>query len=298
MPFAAELSVPGNSRIAHRAALLILTRQKERGMTEPTSDETASPAEEATSSAEKPASPANEAASQGHAATNPMVRFLGMIVAGTVAAGISYAAVASVGELYGISQELLDLPGMPSAEELDALAAAGVVADTGNAMVWLAITGAIFGGVLAFVSGLLRRAGKGIAIGTVAAILAAGGLGYLAGDLAISNFEASKATAGGNGLSPEHETMIMHGITWGLIGLGVGVGCGLARPKIEAKPVLVSVIVAGVMGCVAGGVFPIILGVAAPLENSVNPVPIPGVGRMFWMGLASVLIAAGLGRTD
>ncbi|MFT5324039.1 MAG: hypothetical protein ACI8P0_001899 [Planctomycetaceae bacterium] len=252
-------------------------------MTEPTSDESASTTD--------------EAVSKGHAATNPLVRFIGMIVAGAVATGISYAAVASVGELYQIPLELLDL-GMPSAEQLDAIDAAGVVADTGNAMTWLAITGAIFGGVLALVSGLLRRAGKGIAIGTVAAILAAAGLGYLSGNLAVSNFEASKATAGGNGISPEHNTMIMHGITWGLIGLGVGVGCGLARPKVEAKPVIVSVIVAGVMGCVAGGVFPIILGVAAPLENSVNPIPVSEVGRMVWMGLASVLIAAGLGRTD
>ncbi|MGZ0165153.1 MAG: hypothetical protein ACKVII_14615 [Planctomycetales bacterium] len=259
-------------------------------MNEPTSDESASTTDET-------ASPADETVSQGHTATNPVVRFLGMIVAGAVATGISYAAVASVGELYQIPQELLAL-GMPSAEELDAIDAARVVADTGNAMTWLAITGAIFGGVLALVSGLLRRAGKGIAIGTVAAILAAAGLGYLSGNLAISNFEASKANAGGNDLSPEHETMIMHGITWGLIGLGVGVGCGLARPKIEAKPVLVSAIVAGVMGCVAGGVFPITLGIAAPLENSINPVPISGVGRMFWMGLASLLISAGLGRTD
>jgi len=259
-------------------------------MTEPTSDESASTADET-------ASLADETVSQGHAATNPVVRFLGIIVAGAVATGISYAAVASVGELYQIPQELLVL-GMPSAEELDAIAAAGVVANTGNAMVWLAITGAILGGVLALVSGLLRRAGKGIAIGMVAAILAAGGLGYLAGDLAVSSFEAARLPSSSNALSPEHRTMLMHGITWGLIGLGVGLGCGLARPKIEAKPVLVSVLVAGVMGCVAGGIFPITLGIAAPLENSINPVPISEVGRMVWMGLASVLIAAGLGRTD
>lgn len=260
-------------------------------MTEPTSDESAPTADET-------ASPADETVSPGHTATNPVVRVLGMIVAGAVAAGISYAAVASVGELYQIPQELLDLPGMPSATELAAIDAAAIAADTGNAMTWLAITGAVLGGILALVSGLLRRAGKGIAIGMVVAILAAGGLGYLSGNLAISNYEWSKANAGGDGLSLEHKTMIMHGITWGLIGLGVGVGCGLARPKIAAKPVLVSVIVAGLMGCVAGGIFPITLGVAAPLENSIDPVPTSEVARIFWMGLASLLIAAGLGRTD
>ncbi len=265
-------------------------------MTEPTSDESASPAEETGTPADT-GTPVGEVASQGHAAMNPVVRFLGMIVAGAVATGISYAAVASVGELYQIPQELLIL-GMPSAEELDAIAAAGVVADTGNAMTWLAITGAIFGGVLALVSGLLRRAGKGIAIGMVAAILAAGGLGYLSGNLAVSSFEAARLPSSTNALSPEHRTMLMHGITWGLIGLGVGLGCGLARPKIQAKPAVVSVIVAAVMGCVAGGIFPITLGIAAPLESSVDPVPISEVGQIVWMGLASVLIAAGLGRTD
>lgn len=260
-------------------------------MTEPTSDETVPQTEETVS-------PAAETVSQGAAALNPVIRLVGMTVACAVATGISYAAVTSVRELYQVPQELLAPTGMPSPEELDAIAAAQVVDDTRNAIAWMGITGAILGGMLTLVSGLLRRAGKGIAIGMVAAILAAGGLSYLSGNLAVSRFEASKVPANDNALSPEHNTMIMHGISWGLIGLGVGVGCGLARPKIEARPVLVSVLVAGVMGCVAGGVFPIVLGVAAPLESSINPVPISEVGRMVWMGLSSLLIAAGLGRTD
>lgn len=248
--------------------------------------------------ADESVSPGDDKLSQGPAALNPLVRLVGMVIGGLAATGISYAVVASVGELHHLPPELLAPTGTPTPEELDAIDAAGVVAETQNAMGWLAITGAIFGGVLTLVSGLLRRAGKGIAIGIVAAILAAGGLGYLSGNLAVSNFEASKPPNSDNALSPEHRTMLMHGISWGLIGLGVGVGCGLARPKIEPKPILVSVLVAGVMGCVAGGVFPIVLGVAAPLESSINPVPISGVGRIVWMGLASLLIAAGLGRTD
>ena len=90
----------------------------------------------------------------------------------------------------------------------------------------------------------------------------------------------------------------MHGMTWGLIGLGVGLGCGLSRRTVDAKQVILLIIVAGVMGCVAGGVYPIIAGVAAPLVSSALPVAPAGVSRAIWMGLASLLIAIGVGRAS
>ncbi|NQV23333.1 MAG: hypothetical protein HQ518_03105 [Rhodopirellula sp.] len=241
---------------------------------------------------------AEQPISQVPTGMHPAGRFLGMIVAGAVATSLAYTAVAGVGDVHLLPEEFMNLGGMPTPEEMAAANAAQFATNTGNAMVWLGITGAILGGVLALATGLLRRAGMGIVIGTVAGILAGGGLGYLAGNLAVSNHASLQVSVNGPSSQLEQQIMVLHGITWGIIGVGVGVGAGLARRTITVRSLLVSVIVAGTMGCVAGGVFPIIAGVAAPLENAVLPVTAHGTGRIIWMGLASLLIAGGLGRAD
>jgi len=152
--------------------------------------------------------------------------------------------------------------------------------------------------MLSLSNGMIQRAGAKAAIGALSGIIAGGGLGVLSGKLAVSYHASVSATLLGATSNAEQQFMMMHGMTWGLIGLGVGLGCGLSRRTLDPKQIILLIIVAGTMGCVAGGVYPIIVGVAAPLASSAIPVAPVGVARAIWMGLASLLIAIGVGRAS
>jgi hypothetical protein len=144
----------------------------------------------------------------------------------------------------------------------------------------------------------LKRAGLKAAIGAAAGILAGAGLGLLSGKLAVAYHASVSATLLGATSNAEQQFIMMHGMIWGLIGVGVGMGCGLSCRTIEVKPVIMMIVVAGMMGCVAGGVYPIVVCVAAPLATSATPIAPAGVARAIWMGLASLLIAVGIGRAS
>jgi hypothetical protein len=235
---------------------------------------------------------------EASAEVHPAIRVLGMVVAAVVATILCYAVVASIGEVYLVPDDALDLGSRPTEAALAAAGVAQRAADTGNAMTWLGVSGVLLGGVLALTSGLLQRAGTKAAIGAVAGSLAGGCLGLLAGKLAVSYHASVMATLIGANSNAEQQSMMMHGMTWGLIGIGVGLGCGLSRRTIDVKQVILMIVVAGTMGCVAGGVYPIVVGVAAPLASSSIPIAPAGAARVVWMGLASLLIAAGVGRAS
>jgi hypothetical protein len=234
---------------------------------------------------------------------HPAIRVVGMILAGVVATGLCYVAIASVGEVYPTPPEVLSLGGRPTEAELAAANSARLAANTGNAMVWLGVCGSILGGILSLSHGVLQRTGSKVAIGILAGVLAGAGLGLLSGKLAVSSHASVTATLHGDhsqsaNSNSEQQSMMMHGMTWGLIGVGVGLGCGFSCRTIDARQVIILIIVAGAMGCVGGGVYPIVAGVAAPLASSAIPVAPAGVARAVWMGLASVLMAVGVGRTS
>jgi hypothetical protein len=234
---------------------------------------------------------------------HPAIRVFGMILAAVVATAVCYTAVAGVGEVYPTPPEVLSLGGRPTEAELAAASTAQRAADTGNAMVCLGVCGAILGGVLSLSIGRLKRAGSKAAIGVVVGILAGAGLGLLSGKLAVSYHASVTATlhdenSQGANSNSEQQSMMMHGMTWGLIGVGVGLGCGLSHRTIDAKQVILLIIVAGTMGCVAGGVYPIVAGVADPLASSAIPIAPTGLARAIWIGLASLLMAIGVGRAS
>jgi hypothetical protein len=229
---------------------------------------------------------------------HPAIRVIGMILGSIAATAVCYSVVVGIGEVYPTPPEVLNLGGRPTEAELAAARAAQRVVDSGNAMVWLGICGAVLGGILSLSNGLLKRAGSRAAIGALAGMIAGGGVGALSGKLAVTYHASVSATLLGATSNAEQQFMMMHGVTWGLIGLGVGLGCGLSRRTFDAKHVILLISVAGVSGCVAGGVYPIISGVTAPLVSSALPVAPAGVARLIWMGLASSLIAIGVGRAS
>jgi hypothetical protein len=223
------------------------------------------------------------------------VRIPVMLVAAAIAAAASLAAIERVGEVYQVPDEIKNQGGNLSAEAQAAANAANFAALSGNATLWLGISGAILAGLLALTTGLLRRAGARSLAGLAAGIVLGAGAGALAGYLAVSVHGSMLAAKTGNDL-PEHQVMMLHGLTWGLVGLGVGLACGLSGPRFSGKSLVMTLLVGGVMGCLGGVAFSIVAGVAAPLANSSLPIPEAGSGRMIWIGLSSVLMGLGLGR--
>lgn len=229
---------------------------------------------------------------------HPAIRVVAMILVSVVATAVCYFVVAGIGEVYPPPPELLNLGGRPSAADFAAARSAQRIANSGNAMVWLGSCGALLGGILSLSNGVLQRAGAKTAIGAVAGMIAGGGLGALSGKLAIAYHGSVMSTLLGATSGSDQKFMMMHGMTWGLIGIGCGIGCGLSHRTIEPKSVITAIVVAGVMGCVAGGVYPIVVGVVAPLASSASPIAASGIARIAWIGLASFLIALGIGRAS
>ena len=229
---------------------------------------------------------------------SPALGVLAMIVSGVLAAGMSYFAVNSIGLVYPIPQEVLSLGAAPTTEERAAATAAQLAADSGNAMVWLGVTGAVFGAVLALSIGVLRRAGTKAALGAIAGILFAGAFGAIAGHVVVTVHHSLVADMIGGTSGQEHKFMMMHGMTWAFIGVGVGLACGLSNRAIQLQSLAVSVVVGGIMGCVAGAAFPLMVAIAAPLVDASAPVAAPGVARVIWMTLAAVFMGAGVSRVN
>ncbi len=226
------------------------------------------------------------------------VRGLTMIFSAVLAASLCYATVGFIGKVYPTPPELLNLGASPTDAERAAAMSAKLAADSGNATAWMGLTGAILGAVFALTIGWLRRAGARTALGIIAGIVAAGGLGCVAGNYAVAYHNGLTANMLGGTSTAEPQLMMMHGVSWGLIGLGVGLACGLSNPTIELKSVFVSMMIAGVTGGLAGVAFPLVAAVFTPLTDSSLPFPQRGPGLVIWMGLASVLIAAGQSRSS
>ena len=76
---------------------------------------------------------------------HPAIRVFGMILAAIAATAVCYTTVAGIGNVYPTPPEVLSLGGRPTEAERAAASAAQRAANTGNAMVWLGVCGAILG---------------------------------------------------------------------------------------------------------------------------------------------------------
>lgn len=227
----------------------------------------------------------------------PIATTLIMSVTGVVAAVVCYFAINAVGVTYPTPESLMNLGATPTPEERATAMADQLIADVGNGTVWLGVCGAILGGLLALTIGLLQGKGARSLIGAIAGCIVAGGLGCLAGSLTVNYHDSLIMTTISGSSDSEMKFMMMHAIPWGLIGLGVGLACGINGAELSLKSFAVSTIVAGIAGCVAGAAFPFAIAIAAPLVESSMPIPRVGTGRMIWVGIASLFIAAGVSRT-
>uniref|UniRef100_A0A7C2K0N7 Uncharacterized protein n=1 Tax=Schlesneria paludicola TaxID=360056 RepID=A0A7C2K0N7_9PLAN len=225
------------------------------------------------------------------------LRILVMIVVAGLAAGLSSVAIQRTGEVFAMPEKFASFSGGNiSTEDQQAADRARSEQTRQNTTVWVGLAGAILGGLCALATGCLQRAGKRIAVGLLAGLVLGGGLGAAAGFESVTLFQSFKASLAGQADIPEHLVMLMHGVTWGLIGGGIGLAAGLCAPRLRVQSVLTAGLVGGLLGCVGGAAFPLVCGVAAPLANTALPLPEAGTERLIWLGFPSVLVGIGLGR--
>lgn len=229
-------------------------------------------------------------------AMHPVVRIVVMMLVAAAGTAASLAVIDAVGPVYEIPKKFMNSGGNLSREDQAAANAAKLATNRSNAVVWIAIIGAILGGLFPLALGLLRRAGLRTILGVIAGIVVGAALGAAAGYSAVTLHHSMLSALEGSTDLPESQVMTLHAVTWGLIGCAIGLACGLATPRVQGIAVLKMIVIAGVLGCLGGAAFPLVAGIKAPLVNSSLPVPEPGEGRVIWIGLSSLLLAIGIGR--
>ncbi|MEP3480023.1 MAG: hypothetical protein ABJZ55_12305 [Fuerstiella sp.] len=230
--------------------------------------------------------------------TAAWIRFVGVTSAGIAAAIASYFVLSSIGIVYPTPPELMNLGATPTAEERAIATAAKVRADSGNGMIWLGTAGAILGGLVVLLSGLLSGSGRRTPIATIAAVILAGGLGCLAGHWIVGFHQRINLGLQGDRSAAESQFMMMHAAGWAAVGLGMGIGYGLLAPTSKLRIGGRSAMIGGIVGAVAGAAYPILVGVAAPLVDSSRPIPEPGTALVVWLSIPAVLIAAAFSRNS
>lgn len=229
-----------------------------------------------------------------HDPAGAAIRIAATLAVTLLATGISYLILKSVGTVYPTPPEMLGLSANPTLEDHAAAHAAQLAANSGNAAIRLSIIAAVIGSLTALTSGLLRKSGPRIIAGVIAGVLLGGGIGFFSGTLAVQSHQGISDTEIVGSSDAETKFMLMHGVTWLLIGLAVGLACEVGNRSATLKSLAVALLVGGVMGGIAGVGFPLAVALAAPLLDSTLPVPAIGTGLIVFVGLGALLIAIGV----
>lgn len=222
------------------------------------------------------------------------VRILATICGALIATATCYFTLAATGNIYPTPPEVLSLGAAPTPEEYTAASSAQLTADTGNAVVWFGLIGAIIAAVFALMSGLVRRSGTRVILAVCSGIILGGGMGWLAATVAVQSYATISTELVGATSGAETKFMVMHGITMLLFGLAAGLACELGNRFVTLKSAFTALVIGGIMGGVAGIGFPLLVAIADPLLDSSRPVPAIGTGLIVFVGLGSLLIGIGV----
>ena len=230
-------------------------------------------------------------ASVGHAAR------LGIV--GLVAALMAWVAIGQTGEVFQLPPELAKLGKgyIPGADEQKQIGAGNVVLYYKHSSLWIGIAGGIAGGLFGLTLGMMRRSSAAILLGTLGGILLGGAFGAAGGPLAVYIGETTIAKLRQSGQSiPEQYSMMMHGATWLLVGLGVGLGTGLGATRKRFGFSLGSMLIAAIAGAFGGALYPFVVAVTMPAVDVSMSIPKGDLNRLVWLGLPGVLMGLALGR--
>jgi hypothetical protein len=230
-------------------------------------------------------------------------RALAFGVVGLIAAGLATVAIKQIGDVFRLPKEIaaLGMGAIPGAEDQAKIAAGNLVIKYKHFALWMGAGGAILGALLCLAQSLARGRAEpksgifGAVIGGIIGAVVGGIFGAAAGPLAVyvdvtlrNNPEPGMMTVS------DTKVMMMHALTWLVLGFGIGLACALATRS--RRDIAGSVLVACFAGALGGVLFPFLVGIIDPIADPTLPMPEGMFVRVLWMALPFTLIGLVIGR--
>lgn len=220
-------------------------------------------------------------------------------IVGLVAAGLSSFAIGTMGEVFKLPAEIVQLGvgGVPGGETQKIIVAARIAVFYRNSALWLGTTGAIVGGLFGLVLGYNNKRAMIVRMAGSATVGAASGAA--AGVHAVYYGEKCLELLKTGPLSvPESMVMQLHATTWLILGLGIGLGTALAaeRQGFALNKIAQGMIIGGIAAAVGGILYPFVAGIAIPLIDPSIPIPLEWHNRLLWMSFPCSTLGLALGR--
>lgn len=220
-------------------------------------------------------------------------------IVGAVAAVIASVAIQQTGEVFQLPDHLLELTvgRIPGPEDQQRIGVGIAELNSKHAALWMAIAGSIVGLLFGLTLGVIRGSRNSLIAGALGGLLIGGMLstcgglaGNYLGQTVVSNVRVAKLHV------PEQYSMLLHGMTWLVAGLGIGLGTGMGAMKNRIGCAIRSMLMGGIGGAAGGALYPFVASVAMPFVDPSMTIPKGDLNRILWIGLPCVLIGLVLGR--
>ena len=223
-------------------------------------------------------------------------------VVGIVAGLLGVFVIHGIGEVFRLPKELvaLGIGGPPGPEAQAKIVAGNAVLKYKHFALWFGVVGAMWAGLFGLIASRSGSSGNRLpsrVMVIVKAVVIGGVMGALGGLL--SNFgdiQIQENTPAGQLSAPEHWIFILHGITWLVVGAGVGLGAGTASAGNRFADIILCSIVTASAGMLGGILYPLLAAFILPAADVTMPIPDDTSARLLWMELPALLIGLALGR--
>lgn len=220
-------------------------------------------------------------------------------VIGLVAAALGVMTIIGIGEQFRLPKELvaLGIGGPPGPDAQARIVAGNTVLKYKHFALWFGAVGAVWGVVFGLAKTL---AGSGSANRgrAVAAGLIFGGLVGVGSGLASNTVDIwiQKNVPPGQLSPPEHMPFLLHGVTWLIMGLAVGIGVAAGSASKKAADVVGGSLSIAMAAALGGILYPLLTAFVLPTADVTQSLPEHLSGKCLWMGLPAVLIGMAVGR--
>ncbi len=209
------------------------------------------------------------------------------LVFALIAGGLTWIILQMTYPVFEVPSELINLGPFATAEQEMELFAARGKAERQNAILFVALLGALTGGGLGIALATRRQSWSalmiGSVVGSVVGILAGGLLGAAGGLL--GDIACVALRTGVQPLSLEG-TVLTQCVTLGMLGIGVGLGLGVFSGHYQAAT---NYLAAGIFaGVGAGVIYPVVVALVLPGAQTEWTLPPDGRNQAIWIVVTSV----------
>ena len=224
---------------------------------------------------------------------------LGLV--GVIASVLAATAIQQTGRVFELPDDLLRekrlLGRNQSPDILKRFYEGRLLLDYQHCALWIGTAGTIVAVMYGLTLGIMRQSRASILAGTMGGLVVGGlfsACGGIAANYLTENFVSPVRLETTE--VPLPYVMVLHGVTWLIVGWGVGLATGLGATKNRAVFAIGSMLMGGIAGAAAGAFYPFFVSAAMPLVNPSLTVPEETLNRLVWIGLPVVCMGCTLGR--